>query len=55
MTRMLDQLEADWNSKLRELHSAQEEYERQKQNQQRAFSAEHLKASPRELRRDPLR
>ena len=30
-----DQLEADWNGKLRSLHSAQEEYEKQKQNEQK--------------------
>ena len=35
-----DQLEADWNSKLRALHSAQEEYEQQKQNEQKIFRAE---------------
>jgi len=35
-----DQLEADWNSKLRALRSAQEEYERQKENEQKIFCAE---------------
>jgi DNA invertase Pin-like site-specific DNA recombinase len=35
-----DQLEADWNNKLRALHTAQEEYERQKENEQRIFRAE---------------
>jgi hypothetical protein len=35
-----DQLEADWNSKLRELRSAQEKYEHQKQDEQRIFRAE---------------
>jgi DNA invertase Pin-like site-specific DNA recombinase len=35
-----DQLEADWNSKLRALHSAQEEYEHQKQNEQKILHAE---------------
>jgi recombinase/recombinase-like zinc beta ribbon protein len=34
-----DQLEADWNGKLRALRSAQEEYEQQKQNEQRTFRA----------------
>lgn len=35
-----DQLEADWNGKLRDLHAAQEEYEHQKQDEQRIFRAE---------------
>jgi hypothetical protein len=35
-----DQLEADWNGKLRALHTAQEEYEHQKENEQRIFRAE---------------
>jgi len=35
-----DQLEADWNNKLRALHAAQEEYEHQKENEQAAFHAE---------------
>jgi DNA invertase Pin-like site-specific DNA recombinase len=35
-----DQLEADWNTKLRDLRSAQEEYERQQENEQRIFRAE---------------
>jgi DNA invertase Pin-like site-specific DNA recombinase len=35
-----DQLEADWNGKLRGLHSAQEEYEKQKQNEQKIFGAQ---------------
>jgi DNA invertase Pin-like site-specific DNA recombinase len=35
-----DQLEADWNNKLRALHSAQGEYERQQQDEQRIFRAE---------------
>ena len=35
-----DQLEADWNNKLRALRSAQEEYERQKEHEQRTFRAE---------------
>jgi hypothetical protein len=35
-----DQLEADWNNKLRALHSAQGEYERQKQDEPRIFRAE---------------
>ena len=35
-----DQLEADWNNKLRALRSAQEEYERQKENEQKTFRAE---------------
>lgn len=35
-----DQLEADWNGKLRDLRSAQEEYEHQKEDQQRIFRAE---------------
>jgi hypothetical protein len=34
------QLEADWNSKLRSLHSAQEEYEKQKESDQKTLSAE---------------
>jgi DNA invertase Pin-like site-specific DNA recombinase len=34
-----DQLEADWNSKLRALRSAQEEYDQQKQNEQKTFRA----------------
>jgi DNA invertase Pin-like site-specific DNA recombinase len=37
---VIDQLEADWNSKLRELHSAQEDYERQQQNEQKLFRVE---------------
>ena len=35
-----DQLEADWNDKLRDLRSAQEEYEHQKENEQKIFRAE---------------
>jgi len=35
-----DQLEADWNSKLRSLHSAQEEYEQYKESDQRILRAE---------------
>jgi len=35
-----DQLEADWNNKSRALRSAQEEYERQKENEQKTFRAE---------------
>jgi len=35
-----DQLEADWNGKLRALHLAQEEYERQKQDEQKILHAE---------------
>lgn len=35
-----DQLEADWNGKLRDLRSAQEEYEHQQENEQRVFRAE---------------
>jgi DNA invertase Pin-like site-specific DNA recombinase len=35
-----DQLEADWNRKLRDLRSAQEEYEHQQENEQRIFRAE---------------
>jgi DNA invertase Pin-like site-specific DNA recombinase len=35
-----DQLEADWNIKLRDLRSAQEEYERQQENEQRILRAE---------------
>jgi DNA invertase Pin-like site-specific DNA recombinase len=35
-----DQLEADWNTKLRDLRSAQEEYERQQENEQRILRAE---------------
>jgi DNA invertase Pin-like site-specific DNA recombinase len=35
-----DQLEADWNNKLRALHTVQEEYEHQKENEQRIFRAE---------------
>ena len=35
-----DQLEADWNTKLRNLRSAQEEYERQKESEQRILRAE---------------
>ena len=34
-----DQLEADWNSKLRALRSAQQEYDQQKQNEQKTFRA----------------
>ena len=32
-----DQLEADWNGKLRNLRSAQDEYEQQRQNEQRTL------------------
>jgi hypothetical protein len=35
-----DQLEADWNNRLRDLHTAQEEYEHQKESKQRIFRAE---------------
>jgi DNA invertase Pin-like site-specific DNA recombinase len=35
-----DQLEADWNGKLRALHSAQEEYQRQKETEQKFLQAE---------------
>jgi DNA invertase Pin-like site-specific DNA recombinase len=35
-----DQLEADWNGKLRSLHSTQESYEQRKQDEQRSFRAE---------------
>jgi hypothetical protein len=35
-----DQLEADWNSKLRSLRSLQEEYEKQKEAHQKVLSAE---------------
>jgi len=35
-----DQLEADWNNRLRALHSAQEDYERQRENEQKTFRAE---------------
>jgi hypothetical protein len=35
-----DQLEADWNSNLRALHAAQEEYEQQKEKDQKIFRAE---------------
>jgi hypothetical protein len=35
-----DQLEADWNNKLRALRSGQEEYERQKEHEQKTFRAE---------------
>jgi DNA invertase Pin-like site-specific DNA recombinase len=35
-----DQLEADWNGKLRSLHSAQEEYEKQKQSEQKIFDTQ---------------
>jgi len=35
-----DQLEADWNGKLRDLRSAREEYEHQKEDEQRIFRAE---------------
>jgi len=35
-----DQLEADWNTKLRDLRSAQEEYEHQQENEQRICHAE---------------
>lgn len=35
-----DQLEADWNSNLRALHTAQEEYEQQKEKDQKIFRAE---------------
>jgi hypothetical protein len=37
---VVDQLEADWNSKLRTLHTAQEEYEQQKEKDQKIFRAE---------------
>jgi DNA invertase Pin-like site-specific DNA recombinase len=35
-----DQLEADWNSKLQALYSAQQEYEKQKQHEQKVFGAQ---------------
>jgi hypothetical protein len=35
-----DQLEADWNNKLRTLHRVQEEYERQKEADRKIFSSE---------------